>query len=153
MKDSASYHKLRKGLRAIRIELEELANAIADDRVNELSTDHALPLIIKPETNFFDEITQNDFLPDDADLYGKVLLLITDLGYASTIVLQQKLGISYSQAVQIVADLARDGLVEAAPGFRPHKVLPAAHIARESLEISLEKQKHREYSRQSLALS
>ena len=87
MKESANYHKLRKGLRALRLELEELADAIAADRVSELSNDQPLPLIIKPAHDFFDEITQNDHLPDDENLYGKVLLLITDLGYASTIVL------------------------------------------------------------------
>jgi DNA segregation ATPase FtsK/SpoIIIE-like protein len=153
MSDSANCQRLRKGLHAIRLELEELANAIADDRVSELPAEGAVNINIKPSNGFFDEITQSDYLPDDEDLYGKVLLLVTDLGYASTIVLQQKLGINYSQAVNIVADLERQGLVEQAHGFRPHKVLPAAYAARENLEISLEKQKHREYSRQSLAIS
>jgi hypothetical protein len=153
MSESANCQKLRQGIKAIRLELEELANAIADDRVGELPTDRDLTILIKPSNGFFDEITQADYLPEDDELYGKVILLITDLGYASTIVLQQKLGITYSQAVNIVAELERQGLVEPAHGFRPHKVLPAAFAARESLEISLEKQKHREYSRESLAIS
>jgi DNA segregation ATPase FtsK/SpoIIIE-like protein len=153
MSESASCQKLRKGIRAIRLELEEMANAIAHDRVCDLTADRALHIMIKPANDFFDEMTQADCLPDDEDVHGKVLLLITDLGYASTIVLQQKLDITYRQAVKIVADLERQGLVEPAHGFRPHKVLPAAYAARECLEISLEKQKAREYSRESLTVS
>ena len=152
MSESATCQKLRKGIRAIRLELEELANAIAEDRVAEIHTDQALTISIKPANDFFDEMTQADALPDET-LYGRVILLITDLGYASTIVLQQKLGISYSQAVNLVADLERQGLVEPAPGFRPHKILPAAYAARERFEISLEKQKHREYSSESMVIS
>jgi DNA segregation ATPase FtsK/SpoIIIE-like protein len=153
MSESANCQKLRKGIRAIRLELEELVNAIANDEVGDLKIDHALHIAIKPESNFFEEITQSDLLPEDEDLYRRVVTLITELGYASTIVLQQKLGISYSQAVTIVADLERDGLVEQAHGFRPHKVLPAAYAARQSLEINFEEQQHPEYRDHSLIIS
>jgi DNA segregation ATPase FtsK/SpoIIIE-like protein len=153
MNESANCQKLRKGIRALRLELEELVNAIANDEVGDLKIDHALHISIKPASDFFEEITQSDSLPEDEDLYRRVVTLITDLGYASTIVLQQKLGLNYSQAVTIVADLERDGLVEQAHGFRPHKVLPAAYAARQSLEINRKDQKHPEYSGRSLAIS
>ena len=153
MSESANCQKLRKGIRAIRLELEELANAIANDEVAELNIDHALHISIKPASNFFEEITQSDLLPEDEELYRRVVMLITDLGYASTIVLQQKLGIGYSQAVNIVAALERDGLVEQAHGFRPHKVLPAAYAARQGLASNHEEQPRQQYSSHSLALS
>lgn len=153
MNEAAKCQTLRKGLKVIRLELEELVNAIVNDRVGELNVEHDLTIHIKPANNFFAEITQADLLPDDEHLYRKVVMLITDLGYASTIVLQQKLGINYGQAVHIVADLERDGLVEQAHGFRPHKVLPAAYAMRERLEISLEKQRLKDYQSDSLVVS
>jgi DNA segregation ATPase FtsK/SpoIIIE-like protein len=153
MNESSNCQKLRNSIKSIRLELEELANAIANDEVGSLKTDATLHIAIKPEHDFFGEITQNDSLPEDEFLFYKVLLLITDLGYASTIVLQQKLGINYSQAVNMVADLERQGLVEAAHGFRPHKVLATAYAARERLEISVEKQSLNEYNSKSFALS
>jgi DNA segregation ATPase FtsK/SpoIIIE-like protein len=153
MNETAKCQTLRKGLKAIRLELEELANAIADDRVSELNVEQDLNIHIKPANNFFADLTQADLLPEDEHLYRKVVTLITDLGYASTIVLQQKLGINYGQAVNIVADLERDGLVEQAHGFRPHKVLPAAYAMRERLEISLEKQRLKDYQSDSLVVS
>jgi DNA segregation ATPase FtsK/SpoIIIE-like protein len=153
MNEESTCQTLRKSIRAIRLELEELADAIANDRVGELHLEADLTIHIKPANNFFAEITQADLLPDDEHLYRKVVMLITDLGYASTIVLQQKLGINYSQAVNVVADLERDGMVEAAHGFRPHKVLPAAYAVRERLEISLEKQNLNEYQGSSLVIS
>jgi DNA segregation ATPase FtsK/SpoIIIE-like protein len=144
MNEASKCQTLRKGLKAIRLELEELVNAIANDRIAELYNEPDIAIHIKP-ASFFEEITHADALPEDEYLFRKVLTLITDLGYASTIVLQQKLGINYGQAVTIVADLERDGLVEPAHGFRPHKVLPAAYTMREHLEISLEKQSVKEY--------
>lgn len=153
MSEDSKCQNLRKGIRAIRLELEELVNAIANDRVAELNLEQDLTIHIKPANNFFAEITQVDLLPEDEDLYRKVVILVTDLGYASTIVLQQKLGINYGQAVNIVAELERDGLVEPAHGFRPHKVLPAAYAMRERLEISHEKQSLKDYQSSSLAVS
>jgi DNA segregation ATPase FtsK/SpoIIIE-like protein len=152
MNEASKCQTLRKGLKTIRLELEELASAIANDRVSELNLEQDIAIHIKP-SNFFDEITQSDALPEDEHLFRKVVTLITDLGYASTIVLQQKLGINYSQAVHIVADLEREGLVEPAHGFRPHKVLPAAYAMRERLEISLEKQSMKDYQSGLLAIS
>lgn len=152
MNEASKCQMLRKGLKTIRLELEELASAIANDRVSELNIEQDIAIHIKP-SNFFDEITQSDALPEDEHLFRKVVTLITDLGYASTIVLQQKLGINYSQAVNVVADLEREGLVEPAHGFRPHKVLPAAYAMREHLEISLEKQSLKDYQSGLLAIS
>jgi DNA segregation ATPase FtsK/SpoIIIE-like protein len=152
MNEASKCQTLRKGIKAIRLELEELANAIANDRVAELNIEQDFAIHIKP-ANFFEEITQADLLPEDEHLFRKVVTLITDLGYASTIVLQQKLGINYGQAVNVVADLERDGLVEPAHGFRPHKVLPAAYTMRERLEISMEKQSLKEYQNGLLAIS
>ncbi|HXG63999.1 MAG TPA: DNA translocase FtsK [Blastocatellia bacterium] len=62
-------------------------------------------------------------------LFGRALRLITEIGYASSLVLQIKLGVSYRQAVRLVRDLEMLGYVEYAPGFRPRKVRPEAYEA------------------------
>jgi DNA segregation ATPase FtsK/SpoIIIE-like protein len=131
MDDSESCEKLRAGLKAVRVELEEILEALSADE------SQAEPQPDKPDEHkedFFDQITQGDSVPEGDELYRKVLKLITALGYASTLVLQHRLEISFRQASSILSDLERDGLIGPAHGFRPHKVLRPAFQLLENIE-------------------
>jgi DNA segregation ATPase FtsK/SpoIIIE-like protein len=75
-------------------------------------------------------------VPEDEALFRAVIKLITDAGYASTMVLQHKLEIDYRQAVNLIAELERAELIGPAHGFRPHKVLPGAFALRVRMEES-----------------
>lgn len=139
MAEDEKCQKLRDGLRAVRGELEEILNTLSGDSgsgVDEARDAVAGPPAADAPPNFFAEITQGDQAPDD-ELYRKVLRIITSLGYASTLVLQHRLEISYRQASSIVAALERDGMVAPAHGFRPHKTLDPAYQLLESLEAKL----------------
>jgi DNA segregation ATPase FtsK/SpoIIIE-like protein len=138
MAEDEKCQKLRDGLRAVRGELEEILNTLSNEAggVDEARDVTAGPPAADAPANFFAEITAGDKAPDD-ELYRKVLRIITSLGYASTLVLQHRLEISYRQASSIVAALERDGMVAPAHGFRPHKTLAPAYQLLESLEAKL----------------
>jgi DNA segregation ATPase FtsK/SpoIIIE-like protein len=145
MAEDEHCQKLRDGLKAVRGELEEILNTLASDTGG--AVDEARDAILTPPAgdatpNFFAEITQGDQAPDD-ELQLKVLRIITSLGYASTLVLQHRLEISYRQASSVVAALERDGMVAPAHGFRPHKTLSPAYALLESLETKIgDQRKH-----------
>ncbi len=145
MAEDENCQKLRDGLKAVRGELEEILNTLSSDggsAVDEARDAAPTPPAGDAQPNFFAEITQGDQAPDD-ELYRKVLRIITSLGYASTLVLQHRLEISYRQASSIVAALERDGMVAPAHGFRPHKTLAPAYALLESLEARLgDQRKH-----------
>ncbi len=144
MAEDENCQKLRDGLKAVRGELEEILNTLSSDggAVDEVRDAVSIPPADDAQPNFFAEITQGDQAPDD-ELYRKVLRIITSLGYASTLVLQHRLEISYRQASSIVAALERDGMVAPAHGFRPHKTLAPAYALLESLEARLGDQRKR----------
>jgi DNA segregation ATPase FtsK/SpoIIIE-like protein len=145
MAEDENCQKLRDGLKAVRGELEEILNALSSDpggAVDEARDAAPIPPAGDAPPNFFAEITQGDQAPDD-ELYRKVLRIITSLGYASTLVLQHRLEISYRQASSVVAALEHDGMVAPAHGFRPHKTLAPAYALLESLEAKLgDQRKH-----------
>ena len=130
--------KLRDGLKAVRVELQELLDVLSIDETSSTDDPRATQSGSETKSDFFDQITQGDPLPVGDDLYRKVLKIITSLGYASTLVLQHRLEISFRQASSILTNLERDGLVGPAHGFRPHKVLRPAYALLESLEPSVE---------------
>lgn len=136
MHEQKSEQRLREGLRAVRVELEELLHTLSSDGAGVVVEARDAPAQIATgdaPPNFFDEITRREQAPDD-ELRHQVLRLITSLGYASTLVLQHRLEISYRQASSIVEALERDGMVAPAPGFRPHKTLAPAYQLLESME-------------------
>lgn len=145
MAEDEKCQKLRDGLRAVRGELEEILHTLSGGDAGSAADEarDATPAPVNGGTsNFFAEITQGDQAPDD-EMYRKVLRIITSLGYASTLVLQHRLEISYRQASSIVSALERDGMVAPAHGFRPHKTLPPAYQLLESLETKFgEPRKH-----------
>jgi len=138
MSDAESYQKLREGLKAIRVELQELLDVLSSDETASTNEHQSSENSVETKSDFFDQITRGDQSPISEDLYRKVLKIITSLGYASTLVLQHRLEISFRQASSILANLERDGLVGPAHGFRPHKVLRPAYALLESLEPGIE---------------
>jgi DNA segregation ATPase FtsK/SpoIIIE-like protein len=134
MTESESCKKLRSGLKAIRLELEEILEALSTEEAEAANGQAETLKASGPKEDFFDQITQGDQLPEGDELYRKVLKLITSLGYASTLVLQHRLEISFRQASSILADLERDGLIGPAHGFRPHKALRPAYQILEKIE-------------------
>jgi DNA segregation ATPase FtsK/SpoIIIE-like protein len=134
MTESESCKKLRSGLKAIRLGLEEVLAALSTGDADPADGQEDHQKSGEAKEGFFDQIIQGDHLPEGDELYRKVLKLITGLGYASTLVLQHRLEISFRQASSILADLERDGLVGPAHGFRPHKALRPAYQALEKIE-------------------
>jgi hypothetical protein len=126
MTELESNIKLREGIREIRFGLQELLIGLSTDSYTTTPNGDA-------KQDFFDEIVESSQATVGGDLYRKALAIITDLGYASTIVLQTRLDISYQQALLLVARLERDGLVASAHGFRPHKALSAAYELRDRI--------------------
>jgi DNA segregation ATPase FtsK/SpoIIIE-like protein len=138
MNETVECQKLRKGLKVLRVELKELLNVLSTE--TEAGQTPATEACFQTGQDFFDQIIQNEQMPEDGELCRKVLEIITNLGYASTLVLQHRLELNYRQATSILADLERDGLVGPAPGFRPHKVLPPAYALLSRLEGELSSQ-------------
>lgn len=134
MTESEGCEKLRSALKGVRLELEEILGTLSTDETGAVSEQADTEKASEPKEDFFDQITQGDQLPEGDELYRKVLKLITALGYASTLVLQHRLEISFRQASTILADLERDGLIGPAHGFRPHKALRPAYQLLEKIE-------------------
>ena len=132
MIQSASCQKLRTELKAIRVGLEEVLQMLSSDYDSNIK-DHTADLSDQSCISFLNEIIRPDEMPEDEEMLRRVLDLIIELGYASTIVLQHRLEINYRQASSIVADLEKAKLIGPAHGFRPHKVLPAAYEMQERL--------------------
>ena len=140
MSESMSCQKLREGIKAMRVELKELLDVLSTDTTGQADEQSITETCCQSGQGFFEQIIQNEQLPEDGELCRKVLEIITNLGYASTLVLQHRLELNYRQATNILADLERDGLVGPAPGFRPHKVLPPAYALLDRLEGELSSQ-------------
>jgi S-DNA-T family DNA segregation ATPase FtsK/SpoIIIE len=81
-----------------------------------------------------------DLSEEHDDLYDEALAIVTDMGRASTSVLQRRLSIGYGRAAKILDIMEREGLIGPAEGARPRKVLPPAYEFRERLEQKLQEQ-------------
>ena len=135
MTEYESNQRLRDGLETIRAGLGEIMDFLSNDGTeSRRQPEHDC----ESEADFFEQITQCDHAPISDRLYRKVLTVITTMGYASTLVLQTRLEIDYRQAINIIAELERNGLIGPAHGFRPHKVLPTAYAVRERIEEEYE---------------
>jgi DNA segregation ATPase FtsK/SpoIIIE-like protein len=132
MIQTASYQKLRNELKSIRSGLEEVMELLSSDYESH-AVGRAADSSDQVGFSFLDEIIKYDETPEDEQMLRRVLNLIIELGYASTIVLQHRLEINYRQAASIIAELERAQLIGPAHGFRPHKVLPAAYEMHEQL--------------------
>lgn len=134
MFEPTSCQKLRDELKAIRAGLEEVMGLLSNEAAEKDDPAYLTRTVSHAKSDFFDQITRPDELPEDEGLFCKVIMLITDMGYASTMVLQHRLEINYRQATSIITELERAGLIAAAHGFRPHTVLPAAYTIRERIQ-------------------
>ncbi|HXG93176.1 MAG TPA: DNA translocase FtsK [Blastocatellia bacterium] len=133
MIQTASCQRLRNELKTIRAGLEEVMEMLSTEPLAKSNEQVFSDFEDQTGVDFFDEIIHPVELPEDEALFRRVLALITELGYASTIVLQHRLEVNYRQAAGIIAELERAGLIGPAHGFRPHKVLPAAYSLLERL--------------------
>jgi len=140
MNEAINCQKLREGMKAMRVELKEILDVLSTDTTVSADEQSITETCCQSGQDFYEQIIQNEQLPEDGELCRKVLEIITNLGYASTLVLQHRLELNYRQATNILADLERDGLVGPAPGFRPHKVLPPAYALLDRLEGELSSQ-------------
>ncbi|MEK6300003.1 MAG: DNA translocase FtsK [Acidobacteriota bacterium] len=98
----------------------------------------------EPEYN--EQVTLSDqetmegdgFEAEQDDLYDQALAIVTDMGRASTSVLQRRLSIGYGRAAKILDMMERQGFIGPAEGSKPRKVLQAAHEFRERIGQRLE---------------
>ena len=100
----------------------------------------------EPEYN--EQVTLSDqetmegeaFEAEQDELYDEALAIVTDMGRASTSVLQRRLSIGYGRAAKILDMMERQGFIGPAEGSKPRKVLQAAHEFRERIDQRLEEQ-------------
>ncbi|MFY9607104.1 MAG: DNA translocase FtsK [Blastocatellia bacterium] len=98
----------------------------------------------EPEYN--EQVTLSDqetmegdgFEAEQDDLYDDALAIVTDMGRASTSVLQRRLSIGYGRAAKILDMMEHQGFIGPAEGSKPRKVLPAAHEFRERIGQRIE---------------
>ncbi|HSE37911.1 MAG TPA: DNA translocase FtsK [Blastocatellia bacterium] len=98
------------------------------------------------EPDYNEEVTLSEQETLDADgfegeqdeLFDEALAIVTDMGRASTSVLQRRLSIGYGRAAKILDSMERQGFIGPAEGSKPRKVLQAAHEFRERLAQRLE---------------
>jgi DNA segregation ATPase FtsK/SpoIIIE-like protein len=126
--------ELRKDLDAIRSGLSEILSLLSGEQAARPAAEVSPQPAEQARADFLKQIVASSELPEDETLFEKVLILITDMGYASTMVLQHKLEMSYRQAADVIAEMERSGLIGPAHGFRPHKVMPSAYAIRSRIE-------------------
>ena len=134
MAESETYQKLRNGLEVVRLGLGEVMDVLSTDEEMNESERREIETCAQTDIDFFEQMTQGDDVPVSDAIYHEVIRTITNLGYASTLVLQTQLEINYRQAISVMGELERNGLVAPAHGFRPHKALPTAYALRERME-------------------
>src|ERR1043166_7230032 len=112
MDNSTRCKMLGEAVRALRDELLKIRTYLAT--TDGISSDNPMQLLnaIEPEKDFFSDLTEEETTIEESEFLGRALKVITELGYASTIVLQHRLGINYRQAICLMYQLERDGLVE-----------------------------------------
>ena len=133
------YRTISKGLKGIQKELLELRRSLLSDEqresidvIEKQKFDRQIEYEEVPQTeDFFAHLIQENPHHTEDELYHAAINLIIERGYASTLVLQQRLGITYRQAMNLIDQLEADGLIGPAHGFRPHKALSAAYNFRE----------------------
>jgi S-DNA-T family DNA segregation ATPase FtsK/SpoIIIE len=98
------------------------------------------------EPDYDDKVTMNEQEAEGLDgevgerdeLYDQALAIVTDMGRASTSVLQRRLSIGYGRAAKILDMMEREGFIGPAEGAKPRKVLTAAYDFRDRLGQRLE---------------
>jgi S-DNA-T family DNA segregation ATPase FtsK/SpoIIIE len=99
-------------------------------------TDHTRK---QAEPDYNNEVTMSEqeaeetegFVGERDELYEEALQIVTDMGRASTSVLQRRLSIGYGRAAKILDMMEREGFIGPAEGAKPRKILRAAFEFRE----------------------
>jgi S-DNA-T family DNA segregation ATPase FtsK/SpoIIIE len=102
-------------------------------------TDHSRK---QAQPDYNEQVTLSEQETQDADglegeqdeLHEDALIIVTDMGRASTSVLQRRLSIGYGRAAKILDLMERQGFIGPGEGSKPRKVLQAAYDFRERLE-------------------
>jgi S-DNA-T family DNA segregation ATPase FtsK/SpoIIIE len=98
------------------------------------------------EPDYNDEVVMSDQETMEAEeiegeqdeLFDEALGIVTDMGRASTSVLQRRLSIGYGRAAKILDMMERQGFIGPAEGSKPRKVLKGAYDFRERISQRLE---------------
>lgn len=98
------------------------------------------------EPDYNEEVTLSEqesleadgFEGEQDELFDDALAIVTDMGRASTSVLQRRLSIGYGRAAKILDTMERQRFIGPAEGSKPRKVLQAAHEFRERIAQRLE---------------
>lgn len=98
------------------------------------------------EPDYNEEVTLSEqetmeadgFEGEQDELFDQALAIVTDMGRASTSVLQRRLSIGYGRAAKILDSMERQRFIGPAEGSKPRKVLQAAHEFRERVGQRLE---------------
>ncbi|HYP25826.1 MAG TPA: DNA translocase FtsK [Blastocatellia bacterium] len=78
------------------------------------------------------------FVGEHDEMYDDALAIITDMGRASTSVLQRRLSIGYGRAAKILDMMEREGFIGPAEGAKPRKVLQPAYEFRDRVAQRIE---------------
>src|SRR5215471_5377867 len=98
------------------------------------------------QPDYNEQVTQSEQEADGAEdlagerdeLFDEALAIVTDMGRASTSVLQRRLSIGYGRAAKILDLMERGGFIGPVEGAKPRKVLQAAYEFRERLGERIE---------------
>jgi S-DNA-T family DNA segregation ATPase FtsK/SpoIIIE len=98
------------------------------------------------EPDYNEEVTLSEqetleadgFEGEQDELFDQALAIVSDMGRASTSVLQRRLSIGYGRAAKILDSMERQGFIGPAEGSKPRKVLQAAYEFRERIAQRLE---------------
>ncbi len=134
MDNSTRSKLLSEAIIALRDELIKIRNYLATTDGRSFNGEEFPLKEEEVERDFFTNLAEEDNPIEEGELLSQALKVITELGYASTIVLQHRLGINYRQAICLMYQLERDGLVEPSYGFRPRKALSAAYELEEQIK-------------------
>lgn len=117
---------------------------VNEDEVKKI-TDHTRK---QAEPQYNEQVTMSEqeaedtegFVGERDELYEQALAIVTDMGRASTSVLQRRLSIGYGRAAKILDMMEREGFIGPAEGAKPRKVLKAAYEFRERLQQQLDEE-------------
>jgi len=98
------------------------------------------------QPDYNEQVTQSEQEADGVDdlggerdeLFDEALAIVTDMGRASTSVLQRRLSIGYGRAAKILDLMERGGFIGPVDGAKPRKVLQAAYEFRERVGQRIE---------------
>ncbi|HXG63853.1 MAG TPA: DNA translocase FtsK [Blastocatellia bacterium] len=111
---------------------------VNEDEVNRI-TEHARK---QAQPDYDESVTMSEQEAEtvDGDLgerdpaYDQAVIVVTDMGRASTSVLQRRLSIGYGRAAKILDRMEREGFIGPGEGAKPRRVLQAAYDYRDRIE-------------------